>query len=96
MYRAVVTAIPLLIGAGHAHAGAVDGSWCDTGMRHMEIDGLPITTSPGASLKGVRNRHGFKYQEPSDGKSIVMVLTPRLKAGEEPDDIWHRCAAPTS
>ena len=93
-------AIGCLSVATPAFADAIDGHWCDTGARHMEIEGPSIVTPSGAHLKGDYNRHGFKYQEPSDGKPIVMVLlnevTLRLKAGDGPDEIWHRCAAPTS
>jgi hypothetical protein len=98
--HAIVIAALLLATTGPAFADAIDGHWCDTGTRHMEISGPSITTPTGASLSGEYNRHGFKYQEPSDGKPIVMVLlnevTLRLKAGDRPEEIWHRCAAPTS
>ncbi|MSO99742.1 MAG: hypothetical protein EXR07_01640 [Acetobacteraceae bacterium] len=94
------TAAVLLSLAGPAHADAIDGHWCDNEKRHLEINGPAIVTPSGASLKGDYNRHGFTYLEPNGGKTIVMVLlsevSMRLKAGEGPDEMWHRCAAPTS
>jgi hypothetical protein len=96
----IIPAILLLALAKPAAADAIDGHWCDTGTKHLEINGPTIVTPRGISLKGDYNRHGFTYQEPSDGKSIVMVLlnelTMRLKAGDGPEETWHRCAAPTS
>jgi hypothetical protein len=96
----IILAILLLALAKPAAADAIDGRWCDPGTKHLEIDGPTIVTPQGISLKGDYNRHGFKYQEPSDGKLIVMVLlnelTMRLKAGDGQEETWHRCAAPTS
>ncbi len=86
--------------ASPAAADAIDGHWCDAGTKHLEINGPSIVTPTGASLKGDYTRHGFKYQEPADGKSVTMVLlnevTMHLKAGTGPEETWHRCAAPTS
>ena len=89
----------LLIGLAHpAWADAIDGHWCNDTNRHLEINGPSIVTPSGAHLKGDYDRHGFRYTD--DGKQIVMNLlseiTMRLKAGEGPDETWHRCAAPTS
>jgi hypothetical protein len=98
--RFAFASLVLLGLARPAAADAIDGHWCDDTKQHMEINGPAIVTPSGVSLKGDYNRHGFKYIEPTDGRSIVMVLvnevTVRLKAGDGPDEIWHRCAAPTS
>jgi hypothetical protein len=97
---AILVAAQILAGTGPALADAIDGHWCDAGTKHLEIEGPSIVTPSGVSLKGDYNRHGFKYQEPADQKPIVMVLlnelTMRLKAGDGPEETWHRCAAPTS
>ena len=98
---ASATVVVLLGLIGPAAADAIDGHWCDdTKMKHLEVNGPSIVTPMGVSLQGDYNRHGFRYLEPSDGKSIVMVLlnemTMRLKAGDGPEETWHRCAAPTS
>jgi len=99
--RLALAAVVLLLGLIRpAAADAIDGHWCDDLKKHLEINGPAIVTPTGAALQGDYNRHGFKYQEPTDGKAIVMVLlnevTMRLKAGDGPEEIWHRCAAPTS
>jgi len=99
--RLAFAAIVVLLGLIRpAAADAIDGHWCDDLKKHLEIDGPRIVTQYGAALQGDYNRHGFRYLEPTDGKPIVMVLlnevTMRLKAGDGPDEIWHRCAAPTS
>ncbi len=91
----------LLLGlSSPAIADAIDGHWCDTGKNHLEIDGPAIVTPKGIRLQGDYNRHGFKYHEPANGPVITMVLlnevTMRLKAGDAPEETWHRCAAPTS
>jgi hypothetical protein len=90
----------VLVGlASPAYADAIDGHWCDAGTKHLEINGPLIVTPSGASLKGDYNRHGFKYQE-TNGTSVSMVLMSEvsmfLKAGDGPEEAWHRCAAPTS
>ena len=99
-YLLPATAAVLLALTGTAFADAIDGHWCDDGTRHLEISGPSIVTPAGARLKGDYNRHGFKYDEPANGKSIVMVLygetIMRLRAGDGPEETWHRCAAPTS
>jgi hypothetical protein len=86
--------------ASPAVADAIDGHWCDAGRRHLEINGPAIVTPSGATLRGDYNRHGFKYQEPANGTQITMVLlsevTMHLRSGDEPEETWHRCAAPTS
>jgi hypothetical protein len=99
--RLAFAAVVMLLGLiGPAAADAIDGHWCDDTKQHLEINGPEIVTPSGAALRGDYNRHGFKYQEPADGKAIVMVLlnevTMRMKAGDGPDEIWHRCAAPIS
>ena len=91
----------LLLGpTSPAFADAIDGHWCDSTNKHLEINGPSIVTPSGASLKGDYDRHGFRYLEPGTGKQIVMVLfgetIMRLKAGDGPDETWHRCAASTS
>jgi len=95
-----VSLLVLLGSAGLAHADAIDGHWCDTGAKHLEINGPAIVTPAGATLQGDYNRHGFRYQEPSNGQPVVMVLlnevTMHLRMGDGPEETWHRCAAPTS
>jgi len=96
----IIPALLLLALAKPAVADAIDGHWCDAGTKHLEINGPNIVTPTGGSLQGDYNRHGFRYREPSDGKPVVMVLlnelTMRLRAGDGPEEMWHRCAAPTS
>jgi hypothetical protein len=101
MPRLLFVTVVLLLGLiGPAAADAIDGHWCDDLKKHLEINGPAIVTPSGVSMQGDYNRHGFRYVEPADGKAIIMVLlnevTMRLKAGDGPDEIWHRCAAPTS
>ena len=94
------SAAVLLGFAGPARADAIDGHWCDNGTRRLEIAGPVIVTPAGARLTGDYDRHGFKYTDPADGKPIAMVLygetIMRLRAGDGPEEVWHRCAAPTS
>ena len=99
--RVIFTVTALVLGlSSPAFADAIDGHWCDTGSKHLEINGPSIVTPTGAAMKGDYNRHGFKYQEPANGMVITMVLlnevTMHLKAGNGPEETWHRCAAPTS
>lgn len=83
-----------------AFADAIDGHWCDDGKKHLEINGPSIVTPAGASLKGDYDRHGFRYVEPTTGKSVTMTLLGEtrmnLRMGDGPEESWHRCAAPTS
>ena len=99
--RLILTVPALIAGlATPAFADAIDGHWCDSANKHLEINGPSIVTPSGASLKGDYDRHGFRYVEPGSGKQIIMVLLGetimRLKAGDGPDETWHRCAASTS
>ncbi len=99
-WLAAQTAILFLSVSAPAFADAIDGHWCDDAKRHLEIAGPAIVTPSGQHLTGDYNRHGFRYVEPSGGKSVVMVLlsevTMRLRNGDGPEETWHRCAAPTS
>ena len=92
--------IALLSLASPAWADAIDGHWCDDGTKHLEINGPAIVTPSGAKLTGDYDRHGFRYAEPGNGTSIVMILMGEtrmmLKADDGPEEMWHRCAAPTS
>jgi hypothetical protein len=99
--RHALVATAFLLGlASPSWADAIDGHWCDAGTKHLEINGPSIVTPSGAALTGDYSRHGFKYQEPANGTVITMLLlnevTMRLKAGDAPEETWHRCAAPTS
>ncbi len=98
--HAALTAVFLTGLVSPAFADAIDGHWCDDAKKHLEIQGPAIVTPLGARLTGDYDRHGFRYVEPATGKPIVMVLygelIMHLKAGDGPEETWHRCAAPTS
>ena len=97
--------LPLCLGllaalARPAYADAIDGQWCDEGKKHLEINGPSIVTPAGARLTGDYDRHGFRHADPATGQPVVMVLMGEtrmsLRMGGGPEELWRRCAAPTS
>ena len=94
---------PLL--AAPAYADAIDGHWChDQTHRRIEISGPSIVTPSGARIDGSYTRHAFSYvvpaKEPGAGQTVAMTLlnevTVRVDAGPGANEIWVRCAPPTS
>ena len=82
-------------------ADAIDGSWCNSEGKHLNIKGRSITTPGGAVLEGDYSRHAFSYvapaAEPGGGDTIYMRIlndtTMQVRRGTpvaEPST-WKRC-----
>ena len=103
-----VVAVPLVVAclfaAGPALADAIDGNWCHSDGRHLEIKGPQLTTPGGAQIQGDYDRHGFAYvvpaAEPEAGATVKMVLMGetqmRMISPANPDQLWRRCSKPVS
>jgi hypothetical protein len=96
----------LCLAAAPALADAIDGDWCSTAARrHLSIDGPKIVTPGGRTLQGEYSRHGFVYTAPAGeteaGRRVDLrlvndrTMTFRAEGGGG-DEIWNRCARPTS
>lgn len=96
----------ILLAAAPVRADAIDGDWCSTqSRRHLSIDGPRIVTPGGRALQGDYSRHGFVYTAPAGeaeaGRRIdlrlvddrTMLFRPE---GASSDEVWNRCARPTS
>ena len=61
-----------------ALADRIDGKWCSSEGKHVEIQGRQITTPGGMKMEGEYTRHSFRYvvpaAEPDSGSTIYMVL----------------------
>jgi hypothetical protein len=89
-----------------AFADAIDGDWCSTAARrHLSIDGPRIVTPGGRALQGDYSRHGFAYTAPAGeaeaGRRVdLRLVNDRTMSfrpeGATADEIWNRCARPTS
>jgi len=105
MRTAIVTALiavaGILIPVAPALADRIDGNWCYRD-RHMSIDGPTIITPGGTRMKGLYDRHGFRYTVPggeSDaGAQVDMVQfneqtiqVTTTGGGNSRTEIWNRC-----
>jgi hypothetical protein len=94
------------LAAAPAFADAIDGDWCSTAARrNLSIDGPRIVTPGGRTMQGEYSRHGFVYSAPSGeaeaGRRVelrlvndrTMLFRPE---GASADEVWNRCARPTS
>lgn len=92
--------------AAPAFADAIDGDWCSTASRrNLSIDGPRLITPGGRTMQGDYTRHGFVYVAPAGeaeaGRRVelrlvndrVMLFRPE---GAAADEVWNRCARPTS
>ena len=85
-----------------ARADSIDGNWCNAaGTRQMQIEGTMIVTPGGRRLEGRYARHSFTYvasegEAASPGATVVLQLVHenqiRSGGGDQPADVWHRCA----
>lgn len=85
-----------------ALADAIDGKWCRSDGRRMEISGPRITTPGGAVIDGDYTRHAFRYRVPDgeeNGGTIRFLrlrgedwvhAVPAEQPGAEPE-VWERC-----
>lgn len=86
----------MLFGASPALADAIDGHWCASDGRRLNIDGPAVITAGG--------RHHFSYTIPipeaGAGQTVAMILLAetavRVQFGESQPQIWNRCPAPLS
>jgi hypothetical protein len=95
-----------LAAASPAFADAIDGDWCSTAARrHLSIEGPRIVTPGGRALQGDYSRHGFVYTAPAGeaeaGRRVdLRLINDRTMSfrpeGAASDEIWNRCARPTS
>ena len=97
-------ALLALVAGGPALADVIDGNWCSTDGRHLQIDGTTIITPGGHQITGDYGRHTFSYSvpssEPSPGATVFMRLmnetTVDVWVGAASTDpataeIWKRC-----
>lgn len=99
-----VAVAAVLLPAVPARADRIDGNWCYK-SRHMTIDGPVIVTPGGTKMRGLYDRHGFRYTvpagEPDAGAEVDMVqfneqtiqvtTAPGTTAGQPRTEIWNRC-----
>lgn len=92
---------------GSAQADSIDGAWCFTDGRYLEINGPRIRTPAGRRIAGDYGRHDFAYTvpagEPGAGQVVNMVLldeyTVQFRQGDPgraPVRILKRCNPHTS
>lgn len=103
---AFVAFVAVVSFAGSAFADSIDGDWCSTASRrHLNIAGPKIVTPSGKALDGNYGRHDFSYTAPPGeaeaGKRVAMRLVNDRTMlfrpeGAAADEVWERCARPTS
>ncbi len=82
-----------------ARADSIDGHWCSSDGRHVEIRGSAIETPRGTLTTGRYGRHDFAFVVPSPdpgaGDQVRMQLvsdeTVRWSQADRPVEIWRRC-----
>jgi hypothetical protein len=90
--------------AGPALADQLDGDWCFSDGRNLNIQGAAIITPSGTSTTGDYARHTFRYvvpdSDPGAGGEIFMhQLNDETMVLREPDgteETWKRCDLQTS
>jgi hypothetical protein len=100
----VMGACVMALLAPPAWADAIDGHWCHSDGRRLEIAGPMIVTPAKTRTQGQYDRHHFSYVvpagDPGSGTTIDMTLvnemTVRLKAGTTAEETWNRCGPPIS
>lgn len=103
---AFVACVAVVSFAGSAFADSIDGDWCSTASRrHLNIAGSKIVTPAGKAIDGDYGRHDFSYMAPAGereaGKRVAMRLVNDRTMlfrpeGAASDEVWERCARPTS
>jgi hypothetical protein len=94
------------LAAPPARADSIDGHWCATDGRYLNIRGKLLVTPGGRQIDGDYTRHGFSYvvpdSEPGGGAvSVLTLVNDRTvhrvvgPGGGDPE-IWRRCAPATS
>jgi hypothetical protein len=100
-----LSAAGLCIGlAGPALADQLDGDWCFTDGRNLNIQGPAIITPGGISTTGDYARHTFRYTVPdgdpgAGGEIFMRQLNDQTMVLREPDgteETWQRCDLQTS
>jgi hypothetical protein len=100
----LIAGLATVFAAAPARADAIDGHWCHTDGRRMEIIGQVIVTPAGSRMDGNYSRHYFSYVAPQTermgGTTIEMTLvnemTVQTRAGSAEPEMWNRCAPPVS
>jgi hypothetical protein len=90
--------------AGPALADALDGDWCFSDGRNLNINGPAIVTPSGTSTTGDYARHTFRYVVPAGdpgagGEIFMQQLNEQTMVLREPDgteETWKRCDFQTS
>lgn len=82
-----------------ARADSIDGHWCASDGRHVEIRGSAIETPRGTVTNGQYGRHDFTYvipaSDPGAGDQVRMQLvseeTMRWSQAGGAVETWRRC-----
>jgi hypothetical protein len=90
--------------AGPALADQLDGDWCFSDGRNLNIQGPAIITPSGTSTTGDYARHTFRYVVPdgdpgAGGEIFMRQLNDETMVLKEPDgteETWNRCDLQTS
>ena len=87
-----------------ALADRLDGDWCFSDGRNLNIQGSAIITPSGTSTTGDYARHTFRYVVPAGdpgagGEIFMRQLNDETMVLKEPDgteETWNRCDLQTS
>ncbi|MEI8145599.1 MAG: hypothetical protein WCH83_09070 [Alphaproteobacteria bacterium] len=99
--RLIVVAAASLTLASPALADSIDGRWCASDGRRMEIQGSTLITPRGVSLTGNYGRHDFAFVTPQGEPDAGTPVTMRLRgetmvhlwkgATSGEPEVWRRC-----
>jgi hypothetical protein len=101
-YSILVLGLGASLVAGPAMADAIDGKWCRSDGRRMEINGSTIVTPGGTAMQGDYTRHAFRYRVPDQEEHGGTVRFLRLRGedwvhavpADQPTadpEVWERC-----
>jgi hypothetical protein len=95
----VVLAAAAIFAPVVARADSIDGHWCASDGRHVEIRGSSIETPKGTITSGRYGRHDFDFvipaSDPGAGDQVRMQLVSdesvRWSQAGGPVETWRRC-----